>query len=86
MVAYMDNEAEARDHLTARIDKVGREMAALRESLNAVDARVARINDRAAGITQSRYSIFAEAWERLMDARDFNGASMIREMMERCEN
>lgn len=65
------------------LDKAGREMAELRASLDAVDAKMAKMDAALTSPATVRRATLNQVWDKLLDAGDLTGAAIVMKMISR---
>ena len=73
------NEALARTG--AGLAEAGREMAEMRAALDAVDARMAKLDGQLTDPATVRRATLNQVWDKLMDAGNLSGAALVRDML-----
>lgn len=65
----------------AGLDVAGREMADMRAALDAVDARMAKLDAQLISPATVRRATLNQVWDRLLDAGDMVGAAIVMKMI-----
>ena len=65
----------------AGLAEAGREMAEMRAALDAVDARMAKLDAQLTSPATVRRATLNQVWDRLLDAGDLTGAAIVMKMI-----
>lgn len=67
----------------AGLAEAGREMAEMRAALDAVDARMAKLDAQLTSPATVRRATLNQVWDRLLDVGDLTGAAIVMKMINR---